>query len=178
MERALVPFTIPLAGSKQGVTDYAYGLGEEFFACFPESPVQQGDISVRLSLDKRPDMFQLHVELEGRVASVCDRCTAEIRLPIEGDYDLILKFGEGFDEDDEVVVLPVETAEFNVAQFLYECVVLSIPVRRVYDCILEEPRPCDRAVLDYLERESERPAGTEPPADNPFGTLLDKLNKN
>lgn len=178
MERALVPFTIPLTGSKRGVSTFDFLLDREFFACFQESPVEDGALSVTVSLDKRPDVYLFHAELEGRLATTCDRCTADIRLPVQGEYELIVKFGEAPDEDDEVVVLPADTTEFNISRFLYECAVLSLPVRRVYDCQADEPRPCDMDVLRFLHQTSDQPEEPTPGMNHPFGDLLDQLNKN
>ncbi len=180
MERYLIPFTIPLSGSRKGITEFEFVCDDAFFACFSESPVQAGEVNVAVTLDKRTEMYLLSFSFEGRLAMICDRCTADIRMPVEGDHDLILKNGEAYLEEDEVIVLPPETAEFNIAQVMYEYMILAIPVSRTYECEEEDPRPCNMETLEYLNRsieeeiEEDETDGTE----SPFRNLLDELNNN
>lgn len=180
MERPLVPFTIPLVGSKKGITSFHISCGDDFLACFPESPFQRGELELDLTLDKRTDMYLCRFEFTGRLATSCDRCTADILLPIEGDYELVIKMGENFEEDEEVVVITQDMAEINVGRFFYEFVVLSVPVSHTYDCEDEDPSPCNLEILSILEAQREIPETESPEEgmDNPFRDILNDLNKN
>jgi len=180
MERPLVPFTIPLVGSKKGITSFHISCGDDFLACFPESPFQRGELELDLTLDKRTDMYLCRFEFTGRLATSCDRCTADILLPIEGDYELVIKMGETFEEDEEVVVITQDMAEINVGRFFYEFVVLSVPVSHTYDCEDEDPSPCNLEILSILEAQREIPETESPEEgmDNPFRDILNDLNKN
>jgi uncharacterized protein len=179
MDRRLIPYTIPLVGSKLGISTYQWRCDDAFFDCFPESPVRAGEVDVTLSLDKQTDMMLLHFTLGGHIGLVCDRCTADIRFPFgEVTYELIVKPGDAFEEEDDIVYLPPEATELNVAQFIYEFVVLAIPVSKTYACEDEDPRPCDMDVLNLLVSEindSEKPIDE---ADNPFHQLLKDLKNN
>lgn len=180
MERSLVPFTIPLVGSKKGISTFHISCGDDFLACFPESPFQQGVLDLVLSLDKRTDMYLCRFGFTGRLATSCDRCTASIMLPIEGEYELVIKVGDTFQEDEEIVVIPSDMAEINVGRFFYEFVVLSVPVSHTYECEEEDPRPCNMDILSILEAQREIPE-TENPEEgiaNPFRDLMNDLNKN
>ena len=53
-------------------------------------------------------------------------------LEIDGVLDLIVKFGPEYnDEHDEILILPHEVYEMNVAQYIYELIVLSVPSKRI-----------------------------------------------
>lgn len=178
MDRRLIPYIIPLTGSKPGVLMFRWRCDDAFFACFPESPIQTGDVDVTLSLDKQTDMLLLLFTLKGHLGLVCDRCTADIRYPFEVAHELIVKPGDAFKEEDDIVYLPPDATELNVAQFIYEFIVLSIPVRKTYACENDDPRPCDNGVLELLQRDvndSEKPVDE---ADNPFRQLLKDLKNN
>lgn len=176
MNRYLIPFTIPLSGSKHGITEYHFQCDANFLACFPESPVQSGSIDVKVDLDKRTDTLQLFFALRGTLDLECDRCLAEIAFPIETDFNIILKSGDSFEEIGEVVVLPVDTKELNIAQFIYEFIVLSIPTRKKFDCESVDPRPCNMTALSYLMPDQPDVENKEmDDSRNPFQDLLNDL---
>jgi uncharacterized metal-binding protein YceD (DUF177 family) len=54
-----------------------------------------------------------------------------------------------------VVFISREAPELNVAKFIYEFVVLSLPITNTYDCESENPRPCNMEVLDFLNKINE-----------------------
>jgi uncharacterized metal-binding protein YceD (DUF177 family) len=46
---------------------------------------------------------------------------------------LIVRFGEEFNNDnEELLILPHGEFEIDIAQFIYEMIVLSVPLRRVH----------------------------------------------
>jgi uncharacterized metal-binding protein YceD (DUF177 family) len=54
-------------------------------------------------------------------------------LPIKGKMNLIVRFGEAFNNDnEELLILPHGEFEIDVAQYIYEMIVLSVPLRRVH----------------------------------------------
>ena len=167
-------FSIPVRGLKSGVHQYNFHLDSTFFAEFSKAPIGESDVNVQLDFDKRPDMFVLDVDVQGTVKAECDRCLADINLPIEGQYQLIIKLSDHESEVDEVVYLPAETTEINVAKYIYEFVGLSVPMMKTYDCQNDTPPPCDQAVLARLAAEEEDQKTT----NNPIWDELNKLSGN
>lgn len=178
MDRDFLPFSIPIAGSKTGLTVFVLLCDSDFFARFPDCPVGGGNLEVTVTLDKRPDMALVHFAWTGRLATICDRCTADILLPVTGEWDLVVKYGPEFQEDDEVVVLPPDMTELNVARYIYECALLSLPVRRVYNCEDDVPRPCNMEVLEYLHRLKNEGDSRPEGGDLPFQDLKSQINSN
>lgn len=147
-----MPYSIPIQGLKIGVHWFKYTLDSAFFRHFEDSPVENGVVEVTLQLDKRSDMLVLDFALEGYTDAECDRCTAAIHLPVRDERQLVVKYGdpEG-EEEDEVVFISREAPEFNVARYLYEFVVLALPITNTYDCQSDPNPPCNFDVLKYLE---------------------------
>ena len=109
---------------------------------------------MELNLERRPDMFLLHFDINGYIETVCDRCVTDIKLPVQGSENLVVKFGEiekGSIEDDEVIFIPHNTPDFNVATLIYEIIVMSLPLTNTYNCENDVPRPCDMETLKRLE---------------------------
>lgn len=153
---AFAPYSIPIQGLKVGVHHYQFLIDNEFFALYEASPVEEGKVSFEIRFDKRPDMLLIDFELNGTVRAECDRCTAMIDLPIQDERQLIVKYGEAEgEEEDEVVFISREASEFNLAKYLYEFTVLALPIRNTYDCQNSPNPPCNREILDFLEKESE-----------------------
>jgi uncharacterized metal-binding protein YceD (DUF177 family) len=148
---AFVAYSLPIQGLKTGVHSFNFDVDNAFFARFEDSPVQEGKIQFSLQLDRRPDMMLLDFELTGFVRAECDRCTAAIDLPIEDERQLIVKFGDAEDvSEDEVVFIERDAPEFNVARYLYEFVVLALPITNTYDCSNDPVPPCNFEVLKHL----------------------------
>jgi len=170
---SLKNFSIPVRGLKSGVHEYDFQLKEQFFAAFPDSFISEGDVTVEVDFDKRPDMFVLDINIEGVIKTDCDRCLANIDLPIDGNYQLIIKLSEKNAKDTEVVYLPVETTEINIAKYIYDFVCLSVPMIKVYDCQQEKPLPCDQAVINRLNAKDQ-----EEKTSNPIWDDLNRLTEN
>ncbi len=167
-------FSIPVRGIKSGLHQFKFHLDSTFFTEFEDSLIGESDVDILLDFDKRPDMFVLDVDVQGTVKAECDRCLADIHLPVDGQFQLIIKLSDHESEVDEVVYLPAETTEINVAKYIYEFVGLSVPMMKIYDCQNDNPPPCDQAVLKRLEQEEEDQKAT----NNPIWDELNKLSGN
>lgn len=176
---ALKPFKIPIKGLKPGIHQYKFDVDRLFFSHFEGSPIEEGNIKVTLKIDKRPEMLVLDFDFEGKTATNCDRCLANIQLPIIGQHQMVVKFTEIEKEDDEeVIYLTWEAPELDVARFIYENIVLSLPMIKVYDCEEEENPPCNDEMLDYLNNDQSIPSsettGEEPESGNSIWSELKK----
>lgn len=148
-----LPYSIPIQGLKIGVHQFKYTLDDAFFRHFEGSPVESGQVEVDLQLDKRSDMLLFDFHFEGYSDAECDRCTAAIKLPVADDRQLVVKYGDAEgEEEDEVVFIPREASEFNLARHLYEFAVLALPITNTYDCENDPNPPCNQDVLKYLEQ--------------------------
>ncbi len=178
----LIPFSLPIKGLRNGVHEFQYELGAEFFAEFPESPVQDGKLSLKVILDKQPTLFVLDFDFAGTVRTDCDRCLAEIDLPIADHQSLIVKLSEENEvEDDEVIYIHPESSELNVGTFAYEFIILAIPMTQTYDCVADNYRQCNREMLDLLSKklvDSTDAQGNPEAGENPIWSALKDLNIN
>ena len=169
----LVPFVIPIRGLFPGLHDYTFDIDASFFEQFENAPVQDGDVEMRLELNKQSDMYVLQFEFEGTVNTDCDRCLAPIALPIEGAERLLVKFSlEETSEEAEVIFIHPETPQLDVSKYVYEFICLAIPMIKTYDCEAENKKPCDEKMLGYLESQNE-----EEQQDNPIWDALKKLKE-
>jgi len=129
----LKEFLIPFAGLKLGKHQFDYQLDNTFFKHFDYDEFNDASIKVNIVLEKKTTMLELDFKHKGTVNVPCDVSGEEFDLPIKGKFKLLVKFGDEFnDENEELLILPHGEFQFSVAQYIYETIVLSIPLRRVH----------------------------------------------
>ena len=148
-------FSLPFLGMKDGIHTYFFDIGDDFFKEFDQSPVEKGSFTIKVVFDKRPNISEMDLFIEGRVKVICDRCLSDIDLPVNGEHHLYVKISSEEAEEEEVIFLTESTSHLYLAQIFYEYICLSLPISNTYDCDLEQPRPCDDAVLSKLTQSNE-----------------------
>ena len=116
-----------------GTHEFEYVLDNEFFKNIEGEDVQKGKVKVHLTVKRTPASFELNFDLEGVVQIPCDRCLDDMDHEVNTHETLYVKFGSEYSEEsDNVVIIPENDGELNVAWFLYEFVALTIPLKRVH----------------------------------------------
>lgn len=179
--KGLIQFSIPFRGLQNGLHEYDFRLDDSFFANFENALIRSGNIQLQLQFDKRPDLQVLLFDFEGRVKTSCDRCLAEIELPVEGTEQLIIKTSaeEEADLDDpDVIFIGPEIQQLNVAPYIYEFVSLALPMIKTYDCEEDEPRPCNMDMLKFLVEEQEEQSDSDAATPSVWEELKNQFKKN
>jgi uncharacterized metal-binding protein YceD (DUF177 family) len=126
-------FLIPFVGLKLGKHQFEYQINNAFFEIFDYNEFQNSDIKVNVVLEKKSTMLELSFKHKGTVNVPCDLTSEDFDLPIKGKMKLIVRFGEAYNNDnEELLILPHGEFEIDIAQYIYEMIVLSIPLRRVH----------------------------------------------
>lgn len=162
-------FVLPLSGLGKGLYEYDLTVDDAFFARFSGAPIGRCAVDVHLTLDRRGREMTLDFALAGTIGTDCDRCLASIDLPVEDRHQLVVKFNPEVDEPTEegdLVYLHPDTAELDLAPYVYEMVLLALPMIRTYDCRSgQPPYPCDEDLLDRIDALDEGPAAASVPTD-------------
>lgn len=146
----LKDFDISFIGLKQGNHEFEYELSDSFFEHFGFNEFCNAEINIQATLTKGSTMMELAVKGNGTVEVNCDLTNEPFKINLTPTLDLVIKFGEEYnDEDDEILVLPHGEYQFNVAQYLYEMTVLSLPQKRIHPGV--EDGSLESPLLDKLE---------------------------
>lgn len=133
MDKRMKDYTIVFSGLKPGLHHFEYSLGQRFFDIFGFDEFTEPSLLVNVEMNKQVNMLEFSFSLKGDAQVICDVSGAEFRMPLEGTFFWVVKFGEAYnDEDDELLILPQGAYEVNISQQLYELAVLSLPVKRVH----------------------------------------------
>ena len=98
-------FKIDLKALPQGITEKEFKLTNEYFEAIDAPDVQRGELSSSLSVNRTDDFFELNFHTEGVVHIPCDICLDDMDQTIETNDRLVVKFGEEYSEDDDLVTV-------------------------------------------------------------------------
>ncbi len=109
--------------------------------------IHDADLSVKLTVTHKHDIYNLAFNVAGTVTLICDRCLDDLIQPIEATYDIAVKFGEDYSETDELLVIPESENYLNVSYMIYDTASLAIPVKHVHPL-----GKCNRAMSALLRK--------------------------
>lgn len=143
-------FIIPFSGLKQGKHEFEYTIENTFFESFEYDEFNSADIKLDVTLNKMSTMMELEMRAVGTVNVDCDLTSEPYDQKIKADLELVVKFGEEYNNDnDEILIIPHGEHQINIAQYVYEMLVLSVPLKKVHPGVLDGTLHSE--VLDKLE---------------------------
>lgn len=147
---------------------YQYHIGKSFFEHFENSPLQQADLNVEVTLDKQDNLITALYDIRGTVALECDRSLEKFDHPVAIQERIIYQYGEEEQElDDDIVIITNNTQSINIAQYLYEFVNLSVPMRKIHPKYAEEDNPLVDGEIIFSSKAEHPPAEEEHEKDEP-----------
>ena len=144
-------FLIPFVGLKVGKHQFEFQINNTFFDRFDYNEYESSDIKVNLVLEKKSTMLELNFKHNGTVNVPCDLTNELFDLPIKAKLKLVVQFGEEFNNDnEELLILPHGEFQIDVAQYIYEMIVLSVPFKRVHKGI--KNKTLDQQTVQTIEQ--------------------------
>lgn len=145
-------YDIEFKGLKEGLHEFEYEIEDKFFEHFDKELVSVGDLDVKVELEKRNTFMKLYFDINGWLELTCDRCLDNYRQEIIQQNELFVKFDENnYEDDDEVIWLLPEEHKINVAQLIYEYIVLGIPLKHVHPDNKNGENGCDIEMIKRLD---------------------------
>ena len=156
------PYKVDLKNMSTDVQIFEYKLDNVFFSNIGSDDIQKGKLIVNLIVKKIPMMFEFNFHIEGTVVIPCDRCLDDMDFTVTTDNRLIVKLGKEYaEESDEIIIIPEEEGEINLAWFIYEFIVLAIPIKHVH-----APGKCNKAMTSKLKKHSPKDSGDDDDFDS------------
>ena len=83
--------------------------------------------------------MEISMFLDGTIDTLCDRTGRSFTMAVDAERKMIVQFGIDWNtDDDELVVIPREEHSINTAQWFYELLVQSMPLKRLHPDINED----------------------------------------
>lgn len=154
---ANIDTTIQFSGLKSGKYKFEYVLDSSFFEGFENEELREGTVVFAVILEKSERHLMINFSFKGTILSTCDRCLGELEIPVEGEQTLCVKFSDTeFSEDEDVVFLPEDAYQIDLAQWMYEYVVISLPMVKVHP-----EGECDAEMLKFICEELDESEGED-----------------
>lgn len=147
----LSKYEIPFKGLKEGNHQFKFELDDRFFEKFENSEVEKGILKAKVNLTKQSTLLILEMAVKGKVELMCDRCLNNYQQKIKNKSKLFVKFGiEAKEMSDDVIVIPLDEYHINAAQYLYELVILGLPIKHVHPDDKDGNSTCDPEMVEKL----------------------------
>lgn len=170
-------FIIPLNGLKQGRTRFSWKAGAEFFRNFDNKDIKDAEILVDVEVEKSGTYLGIDAVVSGNLTVACDRCGADVSLPVRSRISQSIKFGTepvsgeeivvSEEDERETVYLPEDGGELDMSQTVYDFACLALPMKKVHP-----DGECDPVALRFLSGEDFVPEErNEDKAESPFAVL-------
>ena len=174
--KQLNEFLIPFIGLKLGKHQFEYQINKKFFDHFGYDDFESSDIKVNVVLEKKSTMLEVNFKHKGTVHVPCDLTSEMFDMPVKGKLRLVVQFGEEFNNDnDELLILPFGEHQIDIAQYVYEMIVLSIPLKRVHPGIKDGS--LDTEALKKLKELTVKEKKKEVKAEENIDPRWDKLKQ-
>jgi uncharacterized protein len=175
-------YDIAFRGLKEGNHRFVFEIDDRFFETFENSLVNKGKIKAKVTLQKQSTLLIVGISVKGTVVLMCDRCLEDFDQQVKNKSQLIVKFSSEQEElSDDLIVLAVDEHQINIAQYLYEQIILGLPMKHVHPTNKEGNSDCNPEMLEKLKQyliDDETPLENEEPVIDERWSELKKLIDN
>ncbi len=165
-------YDVSFSGLKNGKHTFHFEIDKAFFQLFDtEQEFFDPKILAEVLMDKHSTFLEFFINTKGDIGLNCDITDQPFRHRIENEIKVLVKFGEEYDDsDEEVIQIPMQDHAFNVAQLIYEDVVLSVPMKKISPNVSDK----DLEILEKFSPKQEEET-TENEESDPRWDALKKL---
>lgn len=149
-------YKVDLKSMTEDAVSHRWTLTDDFFSVVQGPEIKQGKIDVALRVKQTSGAFELTFQFEGTVKVECDRCLELMDQPIQAEASLLVKLGEEYMDDGDMVIIPEDDGVLDLSWHLYEMIALEIPLRHVHP-----DGECNEEVMERLSAKADQEA-TDP----------------
>jgi len=133
-------YNIDVIKLKEGKHDFTFPVDREFFENFEaEEFLHGGKLQAKICINKLTSLIEATFEIEGDVNLTCDRSLETFNFPLYTSEKVIYKYGlEEIEVTEDVFMITRDTPNINVAQLIYEFILLAIPAKKIHPDFLDE----------------------------------------
>lgn len=130
---AVKGYMIVWKGLAPGTYAYDFVADDALFEAYGSNEIRGGLCNVHVEMTRADGALDLQVAILGEVRVPCDRCLEDCSVPIDFKGRLLVRISDEQGEyDGEVMWVAPAAGEVDLAQYVYESIVLSLPYRRVH----------------------------------------------
>ena len=133
-------FKIDYHTLSDGKHNISFNVDSKMFGSMNNGVIHSGECVVNIDLTKSLSLLRLDVQINGIVIVDCDRCLEELPLAIRFDSVLFVKITNAVqdsefvidDKTEDTMLLNPLVEELDVTEYIYDSIMLSLPIKRVH----------------------------------------------
>lgn len=127
-------FDIEVIKYLEGIHEIDFEIGDSFFQNFEDNEiVDKGNLIVRIKMKVGANVIEMDFHIAGKVNLTCDRSLEQFEQPLDFHEKMLYKFGaEEKEIDENVMMITRDTPKVNVAQLIYEFILLALPAKKIH----------------------------------------------
>ncbi|MEO9964624.1 MAG: DUF177 domain-containing protein [Reichenbachiella sp.] len=149
-------YRIDIYGLKLGVHDFDFEFDKKLFENIEDSVIESGHGQCTVRLDKKETLISIDFKIEGVIELICDRSLESFDYSVQIEENLIVKYGEEFDDSRDDLLIITDTQEsINVESFIYEYLTLAVPMKKVHPDFLDDDEDENEIAFVYTSEDEE-----------------------
>tara|TARA_B100001996_G_C18650603_1_gene589246 strand:+ start:536 stop:1048 length:513 start_codon:yes stop_codon:yes gene_type:complete len=130
---SLSRYIIHFGGLKEGVYNYDFEIDNGFFEAFEYKEFNFSKIKTLVSLEKKFNLINIKLYSSGIINIDCDVSNEPFDMTIKEEFKIMVKFAKEYNDiDDEIIFLPHGSHKIDISQYIYEMLILSIPLKKTH----------------------------------------------
>jgi uncharacterized metal-binding protein YceD (DUF177 family) len=133
----------------------SFDIDGEFFKNYGNVEFEDSKFNIAVTAQQVEDSIILGVKIVGEVVVECDRCCMPLLVPMEiTENILLLKEEDNTEDNDEDLVIFISegTTVVDITDFVYDFIVLSLPMQNIHPDDEDGNSTCDASQLEVLEK--------------------------
>ena len=153
-------FSVNIIGLSKKAHEFKYTLGKSFFDEFGKDLLEEGQFEASVTLDKHETFIEGSFLIQGKAKLICDRSLEVFDYPIKTNHKMLFKFGDEEGEvSDEIEIIPHDKQSLNLGQYLYECIGLALPMKRIHPKYQTEDDESEEGKIIYSSAQKDENTG-------------------
>jgi uncharacterized protein len=128
-------YTIDIKKLPNGKHFKEFKIDTEFFNSYGNDIIKHSDLVANVQIEKSAGWIKVDCNIVGIVVVECDRCLADLEIPLNVNFPFTVKFTSYSEEpewQDNVVVLNNADTELDMSQVIYDYVCVNLPMQKVH----------------------------------------------
>jgi len=127
-------YDIEVIKLKEGKHEFSFDIDDAFLSNFEDNHiVNKGNLKVDLLLSKEANLINASFDIKGKVELTCDRSLELYDQDLSTEQKILYKYGpEEVEIDEDIIMITRDTPSINVAQLIYEFIILAIPAKKIH----------------------------------------------
>lgn len=127
-------YDIEVIKLKEGKHEFSFDIDDAFLSNFEDNHiVNKGNLKVDLLLSKEANLINTTFNINGKVELTCDRSLELYDQELSTEQKILYKYGpEEVEIDEDIIMITRDTPTINVAQLIYEFIILAIPAKKIH----------------------------------------------